>query len=57
VTSADGSASTAAAATPVSLAAARTGQAHLIGWLVAAMLALTVLVPPFLISRHARRSP
>ena len=57
VTSADGSGSTAAAATPVSLAAARTGQAHLIGWLVAAMLALTVLLPPFLISRHARRSP
>ena len=57
VTSADGSGSTAAAATPVSLAAARTGQTHLIGWLVAAMLALTVLLPPFLISRHARRSP
>jgi hypothetical protein len=55
VTSADGSTSTAAAGTPVSLAAARTGQTHLIGWLVAAMLALTVLVPPFLISRNARR--
>jgi hypothetical protein len=57
VTSAEGAPSTAAPGTPVELASARTGQTHLIGWLVAVMLALTVLVPPFLISRHARRSP
>src|SRR3954447_1003938 len=56
VTTAGGTVST-AAGTPVSLAAARTGQTHVIGWLVAVMLTLTVLVPPFLISRHARRSP
>jgi hypothetical protein len=36
--------------------AARTGQAKAIGWVVATMLVLTVLVPPFLISRNARRS-
>ncbi len=54
VTSADGALST-AAGTPVDLAAARTGQQHAIAWLVAVMLTLTVLVPPFLIARHGRR--
>ena len=49
--------STAAPGTPVTLTAARTGQARAVGWVVAAMLILTVLVPPFLISRKARRSP
>jgi phosphate ABC transporter phosphate-binding protein len=57
VTSAGGAATTAAAGTPVSLAAARTGETHALGWLVAVMLTLTVLVPPFLIARNARRSP
>jgi hypothetical protein len=52
--SADGALTT-ASGTPVTLAAARSGQQHAIGWLVAAMLALTVLVPPFLIARHGRR--
>jgi len=56
VNTAGGSLSTAAPGTPVSLAAARTGQAKAIGWVVATMLVLTVLVPPFLISRNARRS-
>jgi phosphate ABC transporter phosphate-binding protein len=56
VTSAGGNLSTAAPGTPVSLVAARTGQAKAIGWVVATMLVLTVLVPPFLISRNARRS-
>ena len=54
VTSADGSLPT-AGGTPVALAASHTGQQHAIGWLVAALLALTVLAPPFLIARHARR--
>jgi phosphate transport system substrate-binding protein len=54
VTSADGSLPT-AGGTPVSLAASQTGQQHAIGWLVAAMLALAVLAPPFLIARHGRR--
>jgi phosphate ABC transporter phosphate-binding protein len=54
VTTAGGTLPTGAAATPVTLAGARTGQ-HAIGWLVALMLALTVLAPPFLIARHARR--
>ncbi len=57
VTSAGGTESTAAPGTPVTLTAAHTGQAKAIGWVVATMLILTVLVPPFLISRHARRSP
>jgi ABC-type phosphate transport system substrate-binding protein len=57
VTSADGSTTTTAAGTPVSLAAARTGETHVLGWLVAVMLTLTVLVPPFLVARQARRSP
>ena len=56
VNTAGGSLSTAAPGTPVSLTAARTGQAKAVGWVVASMLILTVLVPPFLISRHARRS-
>jgi phosphate transport system substrate-binding protein len=56
VNTAGGSLSTAAPGTPVSLVAARTGQAKAIGWVVATMLMLTVLVPPFLISRKARRS-
>ncbi len=56
VTTAGGSLSTAAAGTPVSLTAARTGQAKAVGWVVAMMLIGTVLIPPFLISRHARRS-
>jgi phosphate transport system substrate-binding protein len=55
VTNADGSLPT-AAGTPVSLTAARTGQQHAIAWLVALMLALTVLAPPFLIARNARRN-
>jgi phosphate transport system substrate-binding protein len=55
VTSADGSLPTAAGGTPVTLAADRTGQSHAIGWLVALMLGLTVLAPPFLIARNARR--
>ena len=57
VNTAGGSLSTAAPGTPVTLAAARTGQAKAVGWVVATMLILTVLVPPFLVSRHARRSP
>jgi len=48
---------TTAGGTPVSLAAARTGQQRAIGWVVAAMLALTILAPPFLVSRHLRRRP
>ncbi|WP_151084546.1 phosphate ABC transporter substrate-binding protein PstS [Nocardioides cynanchi] len=52
-----GGALTAAAGTPVSLASSRAGQQKAIGWLVAAMLALTVLAPPFLVSRHLRRRP
>jgi hypothetical protein len=43
--------------TPVTLASARVGQQKAIGWVVAAMLALTVLAPPFLVSRHLRRRP
>jgi phosphate transport system substrate-binding protein len=54
VTNADGSLPT-AAGTPVTLANARTGQQHALAWLVALMLALTVLAPPFLIARNARR--
>jgi len=57
VNTAGGSLTTAAPGTPVTLTAARTGQAKAVGWVVAAMLILTVLVPPFLISRKARRSP
>jgi phosphate transport system substrate-binding protein len=55
VTSADGSLPT-VAGTPVTLASARTGQQHAIAWLVALMLGLTVLAPPFLIARNARRN-
>jgi len=40
---------------PVALAASRDGQPPVVGWLVAAMLALTVLAPPFLVARTARR--
>ena len=54
VTSADGALTT-ASGTPVALAGSRSGQQHALGWLVAAMLALTVLAPPFLIARHGRR--
>jgi len=57
VNAAGDSLSTAAPGTPVTLAAARTGQAKAVGWVVAAMLVLTVLVPPFLVRRNARRSP
>jgi phosphate ABC transporter phosphate-binding protein len=52
--SADGALAT-AAGTPVSLAASHRGQQRAVAWLVAAMLALTVLAPPFLIARHGRR--
>jgi phosphate transport system substrate-binding protein len=55
VTTAGGTVST-ATGTPVSLAASRAGQQHALGWLIAAMLALAVLAPPFLVSRHARRN-
>jgi phosphate transport system substrate-binding protein len=55
VTSAGGELATAAGGTPVDLAAAHTGQQHAVGWLVALMLALAVVLPPFLISRNARR--
>jgi len=54
VTSADGALTT-ASGTPVALAGSRSGEQHALGWLVAAMLALTVLAPPFLIARHGRR--
>jgi phosphate transport system substrate-binding protein len=47
---------TTAGGTPVSLAAQRTGQQHALGWLVAVMLALAVLAPPFLVSRQSRRN-
>ena len=40
---------------PVALAASRDGRPPVVGWLVAAMLALTVLAPPFLVARTARR--
>jgi phosphate transport system substrate-binding protein len=46
---------TTAGGTPVSLAASRTGQQHALGWLVALMLALAVLAPPFLVARASRR--
>jgi phosphate transport system substrate-binding protein len=55
VTTADGALPTSAGGTPVTLAGARTGQEHAIGWLVALMLGLTVLAPPLLIARNARR--
>ena len=42
--------------TPVALASSRDGQSHALGWLVAAILALTVLTPPFLVARLGRRS-
>jgi hypothetical protein len=51
---ADGALAT-AAGTPVTLAASHRGQQRAVAWLVAAMLALTVLAPPFLIARHGRR--
>ena len=54
VTSAGGELTT-ASGTPVSLAGSHAGEQHALGWLVAAMLALTVLAPPFLIARHGRR--
>ena len=54
VTSAGGGLTT-ASGTPVSLAGSHAGEQHALGWLVAAMLALTVLAPPFLIARHGRR--
>ena len=50
----DGVATT-AGGTPVSLAASRSGQQHALGWLVALMLALAVLAPPFLVARQSRR--
>jgi phosphate ABC transporter phosphate-binding protein len=53
VTNAGESTTTGASATPVSLAAAHTG--HGIAWLVALMLGLSVLLPPFLVARHAKR--
>jgi hypothetical protein len=53
---ADGTVST-AAGTPVSLAADHEGQDRALGWLAAAMLALAVLAPPFLVARHLRRRP
>jgi hypothetical protein len=40
---------------PVALAASRDGRTPVVAWLVAAMLALTVLAPPFLVARTARR--
>jgi len=55
VTTAGGELTTAAGGTPVELAASRSGTQHALQWLVALMLALAVLAPPFLISRHARR--
>jgi phosphate transport system substrate-binding protein len=55
VTTAGGELATAAGGTPVDLAAAHSGQQHAVGWLVALMLALAVVLPPFLISRHGRR--
>jgi hypothetical protein len=45
----------AAPMTPVSLASSRDGRSPAIAWLVAAMLALTVLAPPFLVARVRRR--
>ncbi len=48
-------AATTAGATPVTLSASRTGQQHALGWLVALMLALAVLAPPFLVARQSRR--
>jgi phosphate transport system substrate-binding protein len=56
VDAAGGSLST-AAGTQVTLASARAGQQRAIGWVVAAVLALTILAPPFLVVRHARRRP
>jgi hypothetical protein len=53
VAAGDGVATT--AGTPVSLAASRSGQQHALGWLVALMLALAVLAPPFLVARQSRR--
>jgi len=50
-----GATTTTAAGTPVSLAAQRTGQQHALGWLVAVMLLLAVLAPPFLVARSSRR--
>ena len=55
-TTADGGVATTAGATPVSLAASRSGQQHALGWLVALMLALAVLAPPFLVARQSRRN-
>ena len=46
---------TTAGATPVSLAASRDGQQRTLGWLVALILALAVLAPPFLVARQSRR--
>ena len=40
---------------PVALAASRDGRTPVVGWLVVAMLALTILAPPFLVARMARR--
>jgi hypothetical protein len=45
----------AAPLTPVALASSRDGRTPALGWLVAAMLALTVLAPPFLVARMGRR--
>jgi phosphate transport system substrate-binding protein len=53
VTTAGGTLPT-AAGTPVTLTGAHTGQRTL-GWLVALMLALAVIAPPFLVARQARR--
>ncbi len=52
-TTADGTA--VASATPMTLTGGRNGQAKAAAWVAAAALALTVLVPPFLIRRASRR--
>jgi phosphate transport system substrate-binding protein len=54
-TTTNGGAATTTAGEPVSLAASRSGQQHALGWLVALMLALAVLAPPFLVARHSRK--
>jgi hypothetical protein len=45
-----------ATGTPITLTGGRTGQAKAAAWVAAVALALTVLVPPFLLRRSRRRT-